>query len=344
MGSVKEKEEKQGQGIPASSVEKEEKTTPVVAPATDYYAERAKSLNEKRNTIAGRLQEAYNTQKSINAEQEDVLGRFIRKPVQHFDEAKRLRRVAIAQALGELVGKIGEGIVAFGKGGEGYVTAPQGLYNKTIERMQALRDKGVAAQDEYDKLMATIKQKRYDNAAANNKAYIERLQGQLDDAEKQIVANENARVKRQEVLADYAKKQADEEANAATKHQNAKELADIRGNYQIQAAKQRGDNAKVGKLTADGAMLMRVLYPTNSTTSTSVDEFGDKRTTTTTRDGWTTSQERMWSGVMNDLAEIGITPAMIKAAMERNPKLASGDTVEWANFYDNAMKKYGDNE
>lgn len=337
MGNKGEKKEKQGQGIPASSVDNQQ-------PDFSYYDKRGKELADRRNTIAARLGEAYNQQQTINTEQEDVLGRFIRKPVQQFDEAKRLRRVAIAQALGELVGKIGEGIVAFGKGGEGYVTAPHGLYNKTIERMQALREKGVAAQDEYDKLMATIKQKRYDNAAANNKAYIERLQGQLDDTEKQIVANENARVKRQEALEDYAKKRADEEADATTKHQNAKEIAGIRGSYQIQAAKQRGENAKVGKLTADGARLMGVLFPTNTSTSTITDAFGDTKTTTTTRDGWTAAQEKMWAEMMNDLAEVGVSPVSLQDAIARNPKLANKDTEAWADLYEKVMEKYRANE
>lgn len=166
---------------------------PVIHPMSTQPAQPAvrsvyDSLMAKRNEASAKEDIAKKNWRKAYEETGNVMAGFVPKPKDNTYEEKRLRRVAIAQALGELVGTIGQGIVATGRGGEGYVTAPLGMYNNTMQQLQKLKDQGIADEKEYANLMANLRmqnanrdlamrQKEHEDAAAERQAYDKMLLG-----------------------------------------------------------------------------------------------------------------------------------------------------------------------
>lgn len=127
------------------------------------------SLMAKRNEASAKEDVAKKNWRKAYEETGNVMAGFVPKPKDNTYEEKRLRRAAIAQALGELVGTIGQGIVATGRGGEGYVTAPLGMYNNTMQQLQKLKEQGIADEKEYATRMASLRMQQAQNDLATKK-------------------------------------------------------------------------------------------------------------------------------------------------------------------------------
>ena len=192
-------------------------------------------LMAKRNDAYAKEDAAKKNWRKAYEETGNVMAGFVPKPKDNTYEEKRLRRAAIAQALGELVGTIGQGIVATGRGGEGYVTAPLGMYNNTIRQLQRLKEQGLADEKEYANLMANLRmqnvnrdlamrQKEYEDAATERQAYDKMLLGYDQRLREKEMDAEKAQ-KEREFRASENEKNRENRINAAQISASKKEVS-----------------------------------------------------------------------------------------------------------------------
>lgn len=86
-------------------------------------------------------------------------------------EQRRLRNLAIGQAVGEFVGALFGGIQGLGsRSGRGYVPKMPGLYRNTLARLQQLRDNDILANEKYRNLMGSMLERNAGDRAAAAKA------------------------------------------------------------------------------------------------------------------------------------------------------------------------------
>lgn len=78
------------------------------------------------------------------------------KPEDTTHEQRNLRRLAIGQSIGELLGATFGGIIGLRNGGGGYVPRMPGMAGKTLDRLTALKDRGVIADKQYQGLMSQL--------------------------------------------------------------------------------------------------------------------------------------------------------------------------------------------
>lgn len=285
-------------------------TTPQAQPAVRSVYD---SLMAKRNEASAKEDVAKKNWRKAYEETGNVMAGFVPKPKDNTYEEKRLRRAAIAQALGELVGTIGQGIVATGRGGEGYVTAPLGMYNNTMQQLQKLKDQGIADEKEYANLMANLRmqnanrdlamrQKEYEEAATERQAYDKMLLG-YDQKKMALDADAEERKHR----AEEAEKNRKHEAEEAEKDRKNRITA-----AQISANKSgRDDEAK--DLSQRELEMYVALSPTGKKTTRVEDENGN---VTTTRPYESKAERSLRERQAKELATLGVSPAEIKRMKE----------------------------
>ena len=138
----------------------------------EQLQKRLQTATENRNRAARRWRDTYE-------KTGEVMRGFIPKPKDTGDEQRRLKRIALGQAIGQLVGAIGAGVV--GATTEGWTPAPSpsNLYNGAAARLQQLRQEEDADRQTYANIMARlqreIEQGQY-NAAKD----------ELDAADKEV--------------------------------------------------------------------------------------------------------------------------------------------------------------
>ena len=276
---------------PTSTPQTTQPTQPAVRSVYD-------SLMAKRNEASAKEDIAKKNWRKAYEETGNVMAGFVPKPKDNTYEEKRLRRAAIAQALGELVGTIGQGIVATGRGGEGYVTAPLGLYNNTIEQLQKLKEQGIADEKEYATRMAAMQmkkaendlamgQKEYDDAVAERQAYDKMLLGY------------DQRLREKEMDAEKAQKEREFRASENEKNRENR----------INAARISASNKEVSPtkdLTEEENRLLYTMLPKERFVKT-IDNEGKERIVIQPYSKYPDEQLRSYASVAKALAKAGAT-------------------------------------
>lgn len=280
-------------------------------------------VKRERDAAQGRLDEAGRRWRQAYNETGDVMAGFLPKPKDTTDDQKRLRRVAIAQALGELVGKIGEGIAAFGRGGEGYVTAPLGLYNNTMSRLQQLQDQGVADSKAYDQMMAKIRMGRAEDRLALEKELYKTAADEVQEYNRDLRILEAAANREQGA----AQRQEDRQRFQADQKQKDRDLRD-----RISQRSAAARAAKQGKKDGQYADFVYAMAPKGVTT-TRTDKLG--MTTTSTREGIEPSIRKALTSIAEKLSAKGVGLDSISELAEKYIQIHGEDDFkkEAVNFW-----------
>lgn len=255
-------------------------------------------LVQRRDEVATAEAQAKKNWRKVYEETGDVMAGFVPKPVDTTGEQKRLRRAAIAQALGELVGTIGQGIVAFGRGGEGYVTAPMGMYNNTMQKLQDLKDKGLADQKEYEALMARIR--------------MQQQRGRVEAAKDEADRYQDERMAYDKIIADYERRLREKQYDAEKAREERafkKEESALDRENQIKAAQIRAANKSqkpTNGLTEDESRILYAMLPKERFVKT-VDGDGKERIVTQPYAKYPEEKLRAYSSIAKTLARAGVT-------------------------------------
>lgn len=206
--------------LPTQTVQSEE--------ATNADGSIAQAISNRKNeAIAERKAARLEWGKSITDASNARMALVERmKPKDTTDEQRALRNTALGQSIGELLGAIFGGIVGLREGGSGYVPKMQGLAGKTLDRLTALKDKGIIAEKEYQGLILKAMNKNIEDRSTmvgeDYKTALNREKTALDLAdyatkddlsfghkkalaERQIVANKELQESKAKVAADLAK-------------------------------------------------------------------------------------------------------------------------------------------
>lgn len=166
------------QESPAKAVFPSAETTP--------YAEfggLSASMAERRQSAGKRREDAMREWERRLAEQEHARLALVNtvKPENTTREQRKLRNLAIGQAVGEFVGALFGGIYGLGsRSGRGYVPKMPGMYRNTLGRLQQLKNYDILARERFRNQMgsmlernagdrAALARERYRDAAAEEK-------------------------------------------------------------------------------------------------------------------------------------------------------------------------------
>lgn len=289
---------------------------PQTQKATTPAATTQDGYNGILDRIERRRQEAYANAVQANKrwrqayeQTGDIMSSFVPKPVDTTNEQKRLRRSAIAQAFGELVGTIGQGIVATGRGGEGYVTAPLGMYNNTIQQLQRLKDQDIADRKDYENLMARLRMQQRSDLNRLYEKEADRANAEVNAYDKMLT--EYGVLKEKQRIA--AQEKAEERAHQAEQNRLNRENT-------IKAAEIRAANSKKSGKVADDLTdaEKRILYTIlpKERTVTRTDEDGKTYTTTQPYSKYPEEQVASMVSVAKGFSRLGINPSEVESIME----------------------------
>lgn len=266
---------------PAADVQALAKTTPASETAVVPYAEfgglsgslaarRAQASRSREEAMSG-WQKALEEQKSARLA---LVNAARPKPADAAKEQRKLRNLALGQAVGEFVGALFGGIQGLGsRSGRGYAPKMPGLYRNTLARLQQLRDNDILANEKYRNLMGSMLERNAGDRAAAAKARYDAAvrDGQAADAMQDKVALATAQAR-------WREKMAEEEAKRrrALEGDKAKARQALEGTKHSNRMEERGGRAG----DDDVAYLTKLLLPKTRTSTTS----GGKFDMTTVRD------------------------------------------------------------
>lgn len=286
----------QGRGYDASSQLPSAQVTQTVEPAYpsiyERYLQRRDAAATNAETARKRWRQAYD-------ETGDVMAGFIPKPKDTSDEQKYLRRVAMTQALGELIGAIGQGVIASGRGGEGYVTAPLGMYNRTIEQLQQLKDRGLTDRKDYENMMARLRMQHAQEALRMEEKEAERADAEVQALDK-VLANYGLQLQKQQ---EQRSQKAEEREHNAEQKRLDRENA-IRA-AQIRAASGKKQEPTVG-LTDEENRILYAMLPKERFVKT-IDNEGKERVVVQPYSKYPEEQLRAFSSIAKRLSKAGAT-------------------------------------
>ena len=233
-------------------------------------ARRAQASRSREEALSG-WQKALEEQKSARL---SLVNAAKPKAEDTAKEQRRLRNVAIGQAVGEFVGALFGGIQGLGsRSGRGYVPKMPGLYRNTLAQLQQLRDNDILANEKYRTLMGSMLERNAGDRAAAAKARYDAAvkDGQAADAMQDKVALAAAQAR-------WRKKMAEEEAERrkALEDDRTKARQALEGTKHRNRMEERGGRAD----DADVSYLTKLLLPKTRTSTTS----GGKFDMTTVRD------------------------------------------------------------
>ena len=233
-------------------------------------ARRAQASRSREEALSG-WQKALEEQKSARLA---LVNAAKPKSEDTAKEQRRLRNVAIGQAVGEFVGALFGGIQGLGsRSGRGYVPKMPGLYRNTLAQLQQLRDNDILANEKYRNLMGSMLERNAGDRAAAAKARYDAAvkDGQAADAMQDKVALAAAQAR-------WRKKMAEEEAERrkALEDDRTKARQALEGTKHRNRMEERGGRAD----DADVSYLTKLLLPKTRTSTTS----GGKFDMTTVRD------------------------------------------------------------
>ena len=222
--------------------------------------QRLQTATQNRDRAARRWRDSYE-------KTGDVMRSFVPKPKDTGDEQRRLKRIALGQAIGQLVGALGAGVVGATTEGWTPAASPAGLYNPAAARLQQLREQEDRDIRDYNNLMAKIQQ----SLAAGDQAVAQQeLKSATDDVadlERLLAQIEIAR-ERNEALS--SRQDANNEFKAGENQAN-------RENQRVIAGIRASKNGDVGGMTDNAARILGYLLPEEKKVTRTA---GDKTTTT----------------------------------------------------------------
>lgn len=215
------------------------------------------------------------------------------EPKDREPERKRIRNVAMGQAIGQALAAIfGSAYANNKKTGYGKIVLPEDFASKTLSRAEELREKGLLEDKEYRRLLSDMNLRKAELG-------LQRATGELTNAR----ANERFV---QKLIGDYhqqTRKLAGEAAENASKrtwqaeqyklNRESQELiARIRADATKAAAKNGGRNTNfdADNITDDEWLLINEMLPTSDTRiKNTVDDTGrsTNETTSTKKESWT---------------------------------------------------------
>lgn len=200
-------------------------------------------------------------------------------------EQRRLRNLAIGQAVGEFVGALFGGIQGLGsRSGRGYVPKMPGLYRNTLARLQQLRDNDILANEKYRNLMGSMLERNAGDRAAAAKARYDAAvkDGLAADAMQDKVALAAAQARAREIL-------AEKEAEWRLKLEGGKDKA----RQALEKTKHGYRMEERGIYGGDVDYLTKLLLPKTRTSATSGTQWGRTETSTTVRDATSYSKQEV---------------------------------------------------
>lgn len=263
----------------------------VVAPYAEFGG-LSESLAARRSRASRSREEALSSWQKALEEQKSARLALVNaaKPKDTAKEQRKLRNLALGQAVGEFVGALFGGIQGLGsRSGRGYVPQMPGMYKNTLVRLQQLRDNDIIANEKYRNLMGSMMERNAGDRAAAAKARYDAAvkDGLAADAMQDKVALAAAQARWREKMAEEeaerrkvleGDKAKARQALEGTKHGNRMKQVDhadyLRGGF-------GGDG--------DVAYLTRLLLPKTRTSTTS----GGKFPTTTVRDATSYSKQEV---------------------------------------------------
>lgn len=218
------------------------------------------------------------------------------KPEDTSRRERSLRRLAIGQSMGELLGSLFGGAVGLGPSGKGYVPRMPGAYRGTLAQLERLRDNGISAREQFGRFASSIRAKDAEDAAGAARV-------RYGHAVKAEEAADKLRgdLMKERVRAEARRGQAAEAAEARRRlaeqaDRNRAERERTRHGYRISEKREAASLRDGG--TADGGMdyLAKLLLPKEAVTRTS----GGRYDTVTSRER--TSYSKAEVAAARDLA------------------------------------------
>lgn len=222
--------------------------------------QRLQTATQNRDRAARRWRDSYE-------KTGDVMRSFVPKPKDTGDEQRRLKRIALGQTIGQLVGALGAGVVGATTEGWTPAASPAGLYNPAAARLQQLREQEDRDIRDYNNLMAKIQQSLAGGDQAVAQQELKRATDDVADLERLLAQIEIAR-ERNEALA--SRQDANNEFKAGENQAN-------RENQRVIAGIRASKNGDVGGMTDNATRILGYLLPEEKKVTRTA---GDKTTTT----------------------------------------------------------------
>lgn len=220
------------------------------------------------------------------------------EPKDREPERKRIRNVAMGQAIGQALAAIFGGAYANNKKtGYGKIVLPEDFASKTLSRAEELREKGLLEDKEYRRLLSDMNLRKAElglqratgeltNAQANER-FVQKLIGDYHQQTRKLAGEAAAR---EATATENAKKRTWESEENAKNRNNNITVANIRA----KAARDAGGGSGKGpfdlsKIPDDEVLLLNeFLQKTDTRTKTSVDDTGRRtnETVSTKKESW----------------------------------------------------------
>lgn len=222
--------------------------------------QRLQTATQNRDRAARRWRDSYE-------KTGDVMRSFVPKPKDTGDEQRRLKRIALGQAIGQLVGALGAGVVGATTEGWTPAASPAGLYNPAAARLQQLREQEDRDIRDYNNLMAKIQQSLAGGDQVVAQQELKSATDDVADLERLLAQIEIAR-ERNEALS--SRQDANNEFKAGENQAN-------RENQRVIAGIRASKNGDVGGMTDNATRILGYLLPEEKKVTRTA---GDKTTTT----------------------------------------------------------------
>lgn len=260
----------------------------VAAPYAEF-GELSESLAARRSQASRSREEALSGWQKALEEQKSARLALVNaakpKSEDTAKEQRRLRNLAIGQAVGEFVGALFGGIQGLGsRSGRGYVPKMPGMYRNTLARLQQLRDNDILANEKYRNLMGSMLERNAGDRAAAAKARYDAAvkDGLAADAMQDKVALAAAQARAREIL-------AEKEAEWRLKLEGGKDKA----RQALEKTKHGYRMEERGIYGGDVDYLTKLLLPKTRTSATSGTQWGRTETSTTVRDATSYSKQEV---------------------------------------------------
>lgn len=274
-------------------------TTPQQTSDDDPYLKYLKSelggATVRTKAAQGNYDKAYEAVGSELGAVADLL-----KPKDREPERKRIRNVAMGQAIGQALAAIFGGAYANNKKtGYGKIVLPEDFASKTLSRAEELREKGLLEDKEHRRLLSDMNLRKAEldvkratgdltNAQANER-FVQKLIGDYNQQTRKLAGEAAAR-----------EATATENANERTwradqyrlNRESQERIAKVRADATRAAAKNgsRNTNFDADNITDDEWLLINELLPTSETRNETTVDDTDRRTNktvSTKKESWT---------------------------------------------------------
>lgn len=236
-------------------------------------ARRAQASRSREEAMSG-WQKALEEQKSARLA---LVNAARPKPADAVKEQRKLRNLALGQAVGEFVGALFGGIQGLGsRSGRGYVPKMPGLYRNTLARLQQLRDNDILANEKYRNLMGSMLERNAGDRAAAAKA---RYDAAVRDGQAADAMQDKAALARLQAI--------ERAALAARQAGDRKELARLQAQWRMALAQYNASARESARKAKDNAskgnpVIIDMLRKpeTKHTQRTGIDPYTQRASTT----------------------------------------------------------------